>query len=210
MNPNRNAQPSSEPVEVHTRTRKITLDAREATTALAEAALNKAGLCLADGVSWTAHVWQSQDPYDGGPGEMNYAVTIIEDLTPICPPPDEAPTSPVAFRLFGQPKAIIEAHIVAECQPIKAKPRRLTEPTSFETLNTTATSSRENIEAIERMKEEQPALLWMEDLMKRVNKIHDVLLHGKGYNIVLSHGEVDTLLEYINAGALALDKSNAG
>lgn len=94
-------------------------------------------------------------------------------------------------------------------------------------LNTTAASSRENVEAIERMKEEQPALLkamdinaryteiktgiprdlWMEDLMKRVNKLHDVLLHGKGHNIVLSRGEVDTLLEYISTGALALDKA---
>lgn len=178
MNPNRNAQPSSEPVEVHTRTRKITLDAREATTALAEAALNKAGLCLADGVSWTAHVWQSPDPYDGGPGDMNYAVTIVEDLTPIIPPPDEAPTSPVAFRLFGQPKAIIEAHIAAECQPIKARP----------TLNTTATSSCENIEAIERM--------------KRITRLHEVLLHGKGNNIVLSRGEVDTLLEMLEYSAV--------
>lgn len=110
---------------------------------------------------------------------------------------------------------------------IQAKSRTLKEPTSFETLNTTATSSRENIEAIERMKKEQPALLkamdvnsryteiktgiprdlWMEDLMKRVNKIHDVLLHGKGHNIVLSRDEVDTLLEYINVGAPALDRT---
>jgi hypothetical protein len=85
-----------------------------------------------------------------------------------------------------------------------------------------ATSSRENVDAIERMKEEQPALLKamdinaryteiktgirMEDLMKRVNRLHEVLQHGEGNNIVLSRHEVDTLLEYINSSALALDK----
>lgn len=109
---------------------------------------------------------------------------------------------------------------------IQAKSRTLKEPTSFETLNTTATSSRENIEAIERMKKEQPALLkamdvnsryteiktgiprdlWMEDLMKRVNKIHAVSAR-LGHNIVLSRDEVDTLLEYINVGAPALDRT---
>jgi hypothetical protein len=110
-----------------------------------------------------------------------------------------------------------------------AKSRTLKEPTTFEVsspLNTTAASSRENVDAIERMKEEQPALLkamdinaryterktgitrdlWMEDLMKRVNRLHEVLLHGKGHNIVLTKGEVDTLLEYIDVGALAVDK----
>ena len=114
---------------------------------------------------------------------------------------------------------------------VQAKSRTLKEPTSFEVsspLNTTATSSRENVDAIARMKEEQPALLkamdinaryteiktgipqdlWMEDLMKRVNRLHDVLLHGKGNNIVLSRHEVDTLLEYINVGALVVDKAN--
>jgi len=197
--------------------------------------------------------------------DLDATCTVTEDLPIILPTPDEAPTSPNAFRLSHHlPSCICGACLHRKAiQPVPQTDGYAGHPQH----NTTAASSRENVDAIERMKEEQPALLkamdinaryteiktgiqlpiipdmsqswrwdpadtnwnlvwqslngqdsniprktatpndlWMEDLMKRVNRLHEVLLHGKGNNIVLTKGEVDTLLEYINVGALAVDK----
>jgi hypothetical protein len=205
-----------------------------------------------ESVSTSVRVYESDPDYDGNSGII-YSVTITEDLSKpaiadFAPPNIEeiVRLNPPATPGLGH-RQINDAHPAGKTVRgtnanframdddlasvvVQAKSRALKEPTSFEVtspLNTTGTSSRENIAAIERMKEEQPALLkardinaryteiktgiprdlWMEDLMKRVNKLHEVLVHGKGHNIVLSRGEVDTLLKYINVGVLALDKA---
>jgi hypothetical protein len=141
MNPNRITGPSIEIKEVHTRTTDVTLSREEAEAALAQAAIEKAGINPElNNASVSVCVYETAEDYDGF-SEICFEATITEDLSgPAIP--DEAPTDPQAFRLFGQPRSIIMASIVAECQPAG--------------LNRSAASSRENIEAIEQMKRDQP------------------------------------------------------
>jgi hypothetical protein len=228
--------------ETHTKRYDVTLNKCDAHRALINEACRQVGIDATNpNLKADASVWESPENWDGV-CEINYSVVLVEDLskpaiTDFAPPNIEEivrlnpPTTPglskdqmgvgIVFKADDQ-----EVLRISEGSWISYPIQHLgiTNPTSK--LNVTATSSRENVDAIERMKEKQPALLkamdinaryteiktgiprdlWMEDLMKRVNRLHEVLLHGKGNNIVLSRGEVDTLLEYINVGALALDK----
>jgi len=112
MNPYRETGPSSEATEVHERQYRITLSRPEALQALARAACDLNGLNYDDSrITTETHVFERADGY--GDPETQFLVVITEDL--LRPPiPDEAPQDPDAFRL------------------IKAAPRKLSEPTSFE------------------------------------------------------------------------------
>ena len=195
--------------ETHIRTHKITLDTREIRRILIDRGLRLLGFDQARPAGVTMDLWiDGPDERCPATGELRptATVTITEDLskpaiTDFAPPNIEEivrlnpPATPglsqrqiddalrvgMAWRGSNPYNWPMMADGDLASVVVQAKSRTLKEPTSFETpgLNTT----------------------------ERITRLYEVLLHGKGHNIVLSRDEVDTMLEYINAGALALDKA---
>lgn len=210
--------------ETHARRYDVTLNKHDAHRALINEACRQVGIDATNpNLKADASVWESPENWDGV-CEINYSVVLIENLsTPI----DEAPANiekavrltphgpPIAPREV--PRATPWGHLPScgclECLRI-AKTQPVPQDLIFATdglgvlrvdgpvkhIGTTSPTSKLNVDAIELVKKEQPDDLAIEDLMQRVNKLHDVLLHGKGNNIVLTPGEVDTVLEYTNVG----------
>ena len=193
--------------ETHQRVYDVTLSEPEAHDALCLAALRKVGINAAESTAkCRVSVYESDEDWNGDT-EIIYSVVITEDLPIILPSPDEAPTDPRAFRLsrpntgmsqgqinealvLGKSLLGTNVNLRAAGSPNSydgTAPWCSSSGTPIQPLNTTATSSRENINAIERM--------------KRITRLHEVLLHGRGNNIVLSRGEVDTLLEILEHSA---------
>lgn len=209
--PQKNSQPSIQTTETHRRTHKITLDTHQIRSILIDEALRMAGLERTAGVYSDIFIHPAELCPATRETRPTATVTITVDLptpTDFAPPNIEEivrlnpPATPGLSQrqiddalVLGKSLLGTNANLRAldddlSMVMVQAKSRTLKEPTSFETpgLNTTATSSRENIEAIERM--------------KRITRLHEVLLHSKGNNIVLNRDEVDTLLEMLEYSAV--------
>jgi len=173
--------------ETHQRVHDVTLSEPEAHDALCLAALRKVGINAADSTAkCRVSVYESDTDYDGH-SEIIYSVVITEDLlkpaiTDFTPPNIEEivrlnpPTTPGLSIRLGTGVGYAEINNGNQGKSWGVVPPY-----------TTATPSRENVDANVRM--------------SRITKLHEVLLHGKGNNIVLNRDEVDTMLEIIERSA---------
>lgn len=188
--PQKNSQPSIQTTETHRRMYKITLDTHQIRSILIDEALRMADLERTAGVYSdifihpaelcpatretrpTATVTITVDlptPTDFAPPNIDEIVRLTPHGPPIAPPEiDDALV--LGKNLLGTNANLRAMDDDLSLVMVQAKSRTLKEPTSFETpgLNTTATSSRENVDAIERF--------------KRITRLNEVLLHGKGNN----------------------------
>jgi len=165
--------------ETHRRVYDVTLSEPEAHKALIWAAMNKAGLTptmsnpqsQTGSVSTSVSVYESDTDYDGH-SEIIYSVVITEDLLK------------PAITDFAPPN--IEEIV------------RLNPPaTPGLSHGQLAQALEEGRRMLDGVKRPSDAI----ERMKRITRLHEVLLHGKGHNIVLNRDEVDTLLEILEHSA---------
>ena len=192
--PQKNSQPSIQTTETHRRMYTITLGTREIRQILIDHGLRLLGFdqarpagfsgidlfidgpderCPATGeLRPTATITFREElstPADFAPPNIDEIVRLTPHGPPIAPPEiDDALV--LGKNLLGTNANLRAMDDDLSLVMVQAKSRTLKEPTSFETpgLNTTATSSRENVDAIERF--------------KRITRLNEVLLHGKGNN----------------------------
>lgn len=213
--PQKNSQPSIQTTETHRRMYKITLDTREIRQILIDHGLRLLGFDQARPAGFSGIDLFIDGPDERCPatGELRPTATItfreelstptdfappnIEEIVRLNPPATPGLSQGQLAQALEEGRRMLDGvkQPMEDDLPsvvVQAKSRTLKEPTSFEVsspLNTTAASSRENVDAIERM--------------KRITRLHEVLLYGKGNNVHLSlnRGEVDTLLEILEHSA---------
>ena len=177
--PQKNSQPSIQTTETHRRMYTITLGTREIRQILIDHGLRLLGFDQARPAGFSGIDLFIDGPDERCPatGELRPTATITfrEELST---PADFAPPNIEEIVRLNPPATPGLSHgQLAQALEVSSP------------LNTTAASSRENVDAIERM--------------KRITRLHEVLLYGKGNNVHLSlnRGEVDTLLEILEHSA---------
>jgi len=173
--------------ETYRRTHQITLDTHQVRSILLDAGLRMAGLERTAGVYSDIFIHPGERCPATGESLPTATITITEDLsnpaiTDFAPPNIEEivrlnpPTTPGLSIRLGTGVGYAEINNGNQGKSWGVVPPY-----------TTATPSRENVDANVRM--------------SRITKLHEVLLHGKGNNIVLNRDEVDTMLEIIERSA---------